>query len=35
MDGRTSAIPFCPDCDIDALAFVHAWALNGIEPAPP
>jgi len=23
------------DCDIDALAFVFAWALDGTEPAPP
>ena len=23
------------DCDIDALAYIFAWALNGTEPAPP
>ena len=23
------------DCDVDALAFVFAWALEGVEPYPP
>jgi hypothetical protein len=27
--------PVLSDCDIDALAFVFAWAINGTEPAPP
>jgi hypothetical protein len=27
--------PVLSDCDIDALAFVFAWALNGTAPAPP
>jgi len=27
--------PVLSDCDIDALAYVFAWALNGTEPAPP
>jgi hypothetical protein len=27
--------PVLSDCDIDALAFVFAWALNGTEPTPP
>jgi len=27
--------PVLSDCDIDALAHVFAWALNGTEPAPP
>ena len=27
--------PVLSDCDIDALAFVFAWALNGTDPAPP
>jgi hypothetical protein len=27
--------PVLSDCDIDALAFVFAWAINGTDPAPP
>ena len=27
--------PVLSDCDIDALAFVFAWAINGTEPAAP
>jgi hypothetical protein len=27
--------PVLSDCDIDALAYVFAWAINGTEPAPP
>ena len=27
--------PVLSDCDVDALAFVFAWAINGSEPAPP
>lgn len=27
--------PVLSDCDIDALAFVFAWAINGTEPTPP
>ena len=27
--------PVLSDCDINALAYVFAWALNGTEPAPP
>ena len=27
--------PVLSDCDIDALAYVFAWALNGTEPVPP
>jgi hypothetical protein len=27
--------PVLSDCDIDALAFVFAWALEGTEPEPP
>ncbi|HEX2157944.1 MAG TPA: hypothetical protein VHS79_13375 [Actinomycetes bacterium] len=26
---------FLSDCDLDALAFVFAWALEGAEPYPP
>ena len=27
--------PVLSDCDLDALAFVFAWALEGVEPHPP
>ena len=27
--------PVLSDCDVDALAFVFAWALEGVEPYPP
>jgi hypothetical protein len=27
--------PVLSDCDLDALAFVFAWALSGSEPQPP
>jgi hypothetical protein len=27
--------PVLSDCDLDALAFVFAWALAGTEPTPP
>ena len=27
--------PVLSDCDIDALAFVFTWALEGSEPRPP
>ena len=27
--------PVLSDCDIDALAFIFAWAINGTEPTPP
>jgi hypothetical protein len=27
--------PVLSDCDVDALAFIFAWALEGTEPAPP
>jgi hypothetical protein len=27
--------PVLSDCDVDALAYVFAWAINGTEPAPP
>ena len=27
--------PVLSDCDIDALAFIFAWAIDGTEPAPP
>jgi hypothetical protein len=27
--------PVLSDCDVDALAYIFAWALNGTEPAPP
>jgi hypothetical protein len=27
--------PVLSDCDLDALAFVFAWALEGAEPYPP
>ena len=27
--------PVLSDCDIDALAYVFAWAINGTEPTPP
>ena len=27
--------PVLSDCDVDALAFVFAWAIEGTEPAPP
>jgi hypothetical protein len=27
--------PVLPDCDVDALAFVFAWALEDVEPRPP
>ena len=27
--------PVLSDCDVDALAFVFAWAINGTAPAPP
>jgi hypothetical protein len=27
--------PVLSDCDLDALAFVFAWALEGVEPTPP
>jgi hypothetical protein len=27
--------PVLSDCDIDALAFVFAWAIDGTQPAPP
>ena len=27
--------PVLSDCDLDAIAFIFAWALEGREPAPP
>jgi predicted Zn-dependent protease len=27
--------PVLSDCDLDALAFIFAWALEGVEPYPP
>ena len=27
--------PVLSDCDLDSLAFIFAWALEGREPAPP
>lgn len=27
--------PVLSDCDVDALAYIFAWALNGTDPAPP
>ena len=27
--------PVLSDCDVDALAFVFAWAINGTDPTPP
>ena len=27
--------PVLSDCDLDAIAFIFAWALEGREPSPP
>ena len=27
--------PILSDCDVDALAYIWSWALNGTVPAPP
>jgi hypothetical protein len=35
MAGPTWGDLVLSDCDLDALAFVFAWALEGAEPYPP
>jgi len=33
--GENQPPPILSDCDVDALAFIWAWALDGTSPSPP